>query len=98
MGNAVRQRVLDIIEQNNFVPKTSVSIQNNVAVIFRANDASAGIFYSDYMIGIMRGLCEYVFDHNYNITLFPSVVIPKTKVSLLCFAKCSGLLAAHLAI
>lgn len=87
VGNAVRQKVLDIIEQNNFVPKTSVSIQNNVAIIFRANDATAGIFYSDYMIGIMRGLCEYVFDHNYNITLFPSVVIPKNKSQFAMFCK-----------
>lgn len=87
VGNAVRQKVLDTIEAHNFVPKTSVSIQNNVAVIFRANDTTAGIFYSDYMIGIMRGLCEYVFDHNYNVVLFPSVVLPKNRSQFAMFCK-----------
>lgn len=86
VSESVRNRVLEIIEQQNFTPKTAVNVQNNIAMVSRAGDAAGGIFYSDFMIGIMRGVSEYAFDHGYNITLFPSMAIPKKKsqFSLFC--------------
>lgn len=83
----VRRKVLNCIEANNFTPRTIVNAQNNIAVIFRSNDSIGSLFYSEYMICIMRGLCEYVFDHNYLITVFPSIMVPKTKSEFSIFCK-----------
>ena len=86
VGADVRQRVLGIVERENFMPKTVLSDINTIAVIYRSNDMTASLFHSEYMVHIMRGVSEYVFEHGCHLLLFPSNLIPKQRdqFSLFC--------------
>ena len=87
VSQEVRERIQKIIQEESFVPKTSVNVINNIAVVSRGGDPTTGIFYSNFLIGLMRGVSEYAFEHNYNITLYPSVVIPKVKAQFVTFCR-----------
>lgn len=86
VGADVRQRVLEIVERERFVPKMVLSDTNTIAIIYRGNEATMSLFHSEYMMHIMRGVSECVFEHGYHMVLFPSNIIPKRRdqFSLFC--------------
>ena len=87
VSEEVRKRIQRVIEEQNFTPKTSLNIVNNISVVSRGGDASTSIFYSNFLIGLMRGVTEYSFEHGYNITLYPSLSIPKERSKFTIFCR-----------
>lgn len=77
VSESVRAKVLDIARRENFMPKTVLAGQKNVAVV-SSRDYGC-VFTSDFMMGIIHGISDYAFERGYNIMVIPAELLPKNK-------------------
>ncbi|WP_127584260.1 LacI family DNA-binding transcriptional regulator [Paenibacillus koleovorans] len=85
VGQATREKVLKIIQDNNFKPKVSVTSLKNIAVFAPMGESHP--MSTPYYSSVLSGIGEVAFDEDYTITLVSTNRIPRKEQELLKFCQ-----------
>ncbi len=78
-----RRRILDIVAENNFQPRTCSNIASNIALFFRRSQGD--VFSSSYGNAIISGISNYFIDKPRNLLLISTDKMPTDRIHFQTF-------------
>lgn len=78
-----RRRILDIVAENNFQPRTCSNIASNIALFFRRSQGD--VFASSYGNAIVSGISSYFIDKLRNLLFISTNKIPLDRIQFQTF-------------
>ena len=77
VGEETRKKILDIVAQNNFQPRIAKNTFDTIGIFFRSDMPTP--ISSPYMIKVLDGISNELFNYGYDVMLIPVQKIPKDK-------------------
>ncbi len=78
-----KNRILSIMKENDYKPKISASVHNNIGIFFRTSQGN--MFTSSFLNELLAGISEYFFTRDYCLLMMPTDKIPVNRKNFRVF-------------
>lgn len=85
VGQETRERILKLIDEYDFRPKISNNTEDIIGLVYRLD--SPGVSVSNYIMKVIAGVTDTLYEYGYFVTLIPYDFLPKDKNDLRVFCK-----------
>ncbi len=85
VGQETRERILKLIDEYDFRPKMSNNTEDVIGLVYRLD--IPGVSTSNYLMRLIAGVTDTLYEYGYFVTLIPYDFLPKDKTDMRVFCK-----------